>query len=223
VFSNYASLDTYLPTVEEACRALGIPLDCVGRGVGRASNKPEELLSEYDLVFAVSKAAMEAMAVGAAVVLCDFGLLGPMVSPDNFDRLRSFNFGIAGLAQPLTPEGVTTQVETYDPAEAGRVRDLVRSRCGLEQAVAELVRTYEQVIEEAADLGASVDSSSAQPTGRRLATLRYRASKAPFVAFYKVFGLGPRRVPRPLRPAYVVIRAVMRRLLWVGSSRPTEG
>ena len=75
----------------------------------------------------------------AAVVLCDFCLLGTMVSPKNIDRLRSFDFDIAGLAQPLTPEGVTTQVESYDPAEAGRVRDLLRSGCGLEQAVAELV------------------------------------------------------------------------------------
>jgi hypothetical protein len=217
VFSNYATANTQLPAIEEACRRLDVPLDVIGRGVGRASDRPEQLLADYDLVFAVGKAALEAMAVGAAVVLCDFGGLGPMVTADNFDRLRSLNFGLAALVDTLTPEGIVLQVNRYDPVDAGRVRDLVRSRCGLERAVAEIVRVYEQVIEEA-DASRMVGASLGSPvrsTGGRFSVLRYRASKVPFVAFYRAFGMGPRQVPAPVKPVYRLVRAAMRRLLWV--------
>jgi glycosyltransferase involved in cell wall biosynthesis len=217
VFSNYATADTQLPAIEEACRRLDVPLDVAGRGVGRVSERPEQLLAEYDLVFAKAKAAMEAMAVGAAVILCDFGGLGPMVTTDDFDRLRSLNFGLAALVDAWTPEGVVLQVNRYDPVDAGRVQDLVRSRCGLERAVGDLVRVYEQVIEEAANqhVADAGVGSTGRSTGRRLAVLRYRASKVPLVAFYRAFGLGPRQVPAPVKPVYRVLRAAIRRLLWV--------
>jgi hypothetical protein len=217
VFSNYASAHTHLPVVQEACRRLSLSLDVVGRGVGRATDHPERLLADYDLVFAVGKAGMEAMAVGAAVILCDFAGLGPLVTTDNFDRLRSLNFGLGALKEAVTPEGVLRQVGLYDPAEATRVRQLVRSRCGLDRAVEELVGTYEQAIEEAKASGAAVkgDGSTGRATASRRSVLRYRVSKIPFVAFYRAFGLGPRRVPAPLKPFYRVVRAAMRDLLWV--------
>jgi hypothetical protein len=217
VFSNYATASTQLPAIEAACRQLNIPLDVVGRGVGRVSDRPEQLLADYDLVFAVGKAALEAMAVGAAVVLCDSGGLGPMVTADNFDRLRSLNFGLAALVHARTPEGVVLQVNRYDPVEAGRVQDLVRSRCGLERAVTEIVGVYERVMEEAASqsvAGAGLVSAG-RSIGGRVSVLRYRAAKMPLVAFYRAFGLGPRHVSAPLKPVYNVLRATIRRLLWV--------
>ena len=39
----------------------------------------------YDIVFAKARAAIEAMAVGAAVIVCDFDGVGPMVSTENVD------------------------------------------------------------------------------------------------------------------------------------------
>lgn len=216
VFSNYAAEDTHLPAVEEACRRLDLPLDVIGRGVGRASDQPERLLAQYDLVFAKAKAAMEAMAVGAAVVLCDFGGLGPMVTASDFDRLRPLNFGLEALVEPITPEGVRRQIERYNTAEAGLVRERIRTRCGLELAVREMIEVYRQVIDEA---GADRDWREAGGPGpageQHLAVLRYRASKTAMANFYRVFGCGPRRgVPGPLKPVYRLVRAMMRR--WVG-------
>ena len=149
VFSNYACAGTHLPAVAEACRRMGLELDVVGSGVGRESQRPEELLGEYDLVFAKAKAAMEAMAVGTAVVLCDFGGLGPMVTAADFDRLRPLNFGFQALTEPLTPAAVEEQILRYDPGDALRVRDRIRSCAGLEETVGQLVTLYEQVIHEA--------------------------------------------------------------------------
>jgi glycosyltransferase involved in cell wall biosynthesis len=216
VFSNYASLETHLPVVQEACRRLEIPLDVIGRGVGRSSEHPELLLDQYDLVFAKAKAAMESMAVGAAVVLCDFGGLGPMVTAGEFERLRPLNFGFEALRSPLTADGVVREVERYDAADAGRVRDLVRANCGLEVAVTDLVEVYRQVIAESISRQASEASRPGRPGARRAAAFAYRASTMPIITFYRAFGLGPRSVPRPLGPPYRAVRAVVRRLVHVG-------
>jgi len=101
VFSNYAHEGSHLPAVAEACRRAGLELDVVGAGVGRIVTEPERALADYDIVFAKAKAAMEAMAVGAAVILCDFSGVGPMVTSTVFDGLRPLNFGFEALRDPL--------------------------------------------------------------------------------------------------------------------------
>jgi hypothetical protein len=214
VFSNYASGATHLPAIEEACRRMNLALDVIGRGVGRSADRPELLLDRYDLVFAKAKAAMEAMAVGTAVVLCDFGGLGPMVTSGEFDRLRPLNFGLEALEYPLTAEAVLREVGKYDSIDAGRVRDLVRSTCGLEAAVAQLAGVYRKVIAEASISLGNVDRRR-KPGHRRMAVVGYRASEIPFIVFYRTFGIGPRRVPGPLGLPYRTIRRVMRRLVRV--------
>lgn len=148
VFSNYATTDTYLPVITEACRQAGLELDVVGRGVGNQIAQPEEILAQYDIVFAKAKAAMESMAVGNAVVLCDFGGLGPMVTAENFDELRPMNFGFQALTEPHTTENVLRQIERYDACDARSVRDKLRSCAGLDHAVTELIGTYQQVVDE---------------------------------------------------------------------------
>jgi hypothetical protein len=147
VFSNYATADTYLPMVIEACQRAQLPLDVIGSGVGRAVPRPEEVLGQYDIVFAKAKAAMEAMAVGAAVVLCDLSGVGPMVTATEFHRLRRFNFGFQALTEPMTPEVLLRQIARYDPDDAARVRDLLRADASLEQSVATLVSLYRHIVE----------------------------------------------------------------------------
>ena len=148
VFSNYAHEGSHLPAIVEACRQAGLELDVAGAGVGRIMSEPERLLGQYDIVFAKAKAAMEAMAVGTAVVLCDFSGVGPMVTSTRFDELRPLNFGFEALQDPLLPEPLLREIARYDPEDAARVRDLLRSRAGLVPAVQSLVSIYNDVIEE---------------------------------------------------------------------------
>jgi hypothetical protein len=148
VFSNYAHAATHLPAVIEACRDAALDLEVAGAGVGRLVTKPEELLGQFDIVFAKAKAAMEAMAVGAAVILCDYGGVGPMVTSDQFDRLRPLNFGFEALCDPLGPEPLVREIARYDPDDAALVRDLLRSQAGLVSAVEELVVIYHEAIED---------------------------------------------------------------------------
>jgi len=148
VFSNYASEESHLPAVREACRKAGLELDVVGVGVGRIEAAPERLLGQYDLVFAKAKAAMEAMAVGTAVILCDFSGVGPMVTTAEFDRLRPLNFGFEALREPLRPEPLLREIARYDAADAARVRDRLRSSAGLVTAVEGLLAIYREAIDE---------------------------------------------------------------------------
>jgi glycosyl transferase family 4 len=148
VFSNYASASTQLPAVIEACRRAGIELDVIGAGVGRPTAHPECVLPAYDIVFAKAKAAMEAMAVGSAVVLCDFGGVGPMVTAAAFDDLRAKNFGMEALRDPLEPRLLLREIERYDPLDAEAVRDLIRSRASLASSVEQLGQIYRDVLAE---------------------------------------------------------------------------
>jgi hypothetical protein len=148
VFSNFAHSGTYLPAVEAACAASGLDLDVIGAGAGTGVAHPETLLGRYDVVFAKGKAAMEAMSVGAAVVLCDLGGVGPLVTADNFGDLRPLNFGIQTLRQPITSERLIEQIDKYDACDAERVRDMVRSQAALVRAVEMLVSAYQAAIAE---------------------------------------------------------------------------
>jgi glycosyl transferase family 4 len=148
VFSNYAHAGSHLPAIVEACGVAGLELDVVGAGVGRIATRPEGVLGHYDIVFAKAKAAMEAMAVGTAVILCDYGGVGPMVTSAEFDDLRPLNFGFEALRDPLRPEPLLREIARYDAADAARVRDLLRSSAGLVPAVERLVAIYHEAMGE---------------------------------------------------------------------------
>jgi hypothetical protein len=152
VFSNQARMDTHLGPIQEACDRLGLPLDVIGFGTGTGATRPEDLLGRYDLVFAKAKAALEAMAVGAAVVLCDTRGLGPMVTSDQFDRLRRLNFGARSLDGRIDPDAVAAEIKRYDAADATLVSGRVRAEARLEPAVDRLVAVYREAIEEGARL-----------------------------------------------------------------------
>ena len=148
VFSNYASEETHLPVVREACKRANIELDVLGDGARSATDQPEKVLRDYDLVFAKARCALEALAVGAAVVLCDAKGVGPMVSMREFERLRPLNFGIRTLREPLSAETILREINRYDAADAAAVSQLVRATAGQESIVDELIALYHEVIEE---------------------------------------------------------------------------
>lgn len=146
LFSNQGGPHTFAPAVERACAAAGLELTVVGRAAQRPIEHPETILPSYDLVFARGRAALEAMAVGAAVILCDLDGVGPMVDSGNFEELRDLNFGLAALRPPVDEARLLAEIGRYDPERAARVRDRVRSGHGRREAVARLVDLYREVI-----------------------------------------------------------------------------
>ncbi len=150
IFSNYAvSGRGWVDAVAAACASLGLPLDVVGGGWGNSTDRPEQVLLEADLVFAKARAAMEAMATGAGVILCDEAGIGPFVTPANFDELRDGNFGMAVLRTPHDVGLVATAIERYDSEAATAVTERVRNELGRDAIVPRLLRFYEEAIEDA--------------------------------------------------------------------------
>ncbi|MEO8074714.1 MAG: glycosyltransferase family 4 protein [Acidobacteriota bacterium] len=148
VFSNYAGPGTQLDTVQDACALLSLPVDVVGSLSGKSSSAPERLVGQYDLVFAKARCALEAMAVGAAVVLCDTPGLGPLVTSAEVAHLRPWNFGARLLRDPLDPAGIVRQVQRYDAADAAAVSQFIRERANLSRALERYLHLYAELMEE---------------------------------------------------------------------------
>jgi glycosyltransferase involved in cell wall biosynthesis len=146
LFSNYANEKTHLGAVREACSRAGLPLDVIGAGVGKPSTEPEAIIGEYDVVFAKARCALEAMAVGTAVILCDFRGAGEMVTSVNVDEFRRWNFGARILRWPIDPEILLKQIARYDSGDAAEVSRRMRASAGLDAQVDQLVALYREVL-----------------------------------------------------------------------------
>jgi len=117
VFNNGAA--QHLPIVRQACAQLGITVDAAGVSVGGAANEPERMLGQYDLVFAKARCAIEAMAVGAAVVVCDQ----------------------AGMS-------LLREISRYDATDASLVSRRIRATARLDLALERWIEVYNEVIAE---------------------------------------------------------------------------
>ena len=149
VFSHLAAAgDGFFSELAAACRERGIAVEVAGADSERTVEHPETILGTYDLVFAKGKAALEALAVGAAVVLCDQMGLGPMVTLDRLDELQAGNFGRRHLLQPVTRRAAGEQIDRYDAADAAAVSRTLRTRAGIVERVDELIALYRRVIQE---------------------------------------------------------------------------
>ena len=150
IFSNYASEDNYVGTIREACRAASIErVDVIGRGTGTAVDRPELALPQYDLVFAKARCALEAMAVGAAVIVADYSGLGGMVTPENVEAMRRLNFGLRTMQRwPLTVEAVTREIARYHAESSAAVCAFIRSNADAEGTIDQFERLYEEALTE---------------------------------------------------------------------------
>jgi hypothetical protein len=148
VFSNYAGPGTYLDAVQQACALLNLPVDVLGSIAGSSSSAPELIIGGYDLVFAKARCALEAMAVGAAVVLCDTPGLGPLVTSAEVAELRPWNFGARLLREPLDPEGIVRQVQRYVAADASAVSRYIRGHADLSTGLERYVHLYDELMSE---------------------------------------------------------------------------
>ena len=148
VFSHLATEDNFFGEIAAACRLAGIDVEPAGMNSGRLLEKPEAVLGDYDLVFAKGKAALEALAMGVAVILCDKMGLGPLVTSSDLDHLRRCNFGRRLLDCEISREAVANRIARYDAADAETVSRRIREQAGLTTQVDHLVALYQRVIDE---------------------------------------------------------------------------
>ena len=152
VLCNHTKENEYLSAAREACARHGLTLDAYGAGVGKTCERPEEVLRDYDVVFAKGRAALEAAAVGAAVVVYWWRRVGPVVKTGNLEQLRADGFGLRSMSAQLTAEEFGRHIDQalngYDATDAAEVSRRVRAAAGRDAAIKELLTIYEAVIEE---------------------------------------------------------------------------
>lgn len=146
IFSHASS--AHEAAVRAACAQTGLELDVIGHDSGNVSSNPEEVLGRYDIVFAKARCALEAMAVGAAVVLCDSRGVGPMVATGELDGLRRLNFGHRTLRSELRPEIIAREIARYDAGDAAEVSRRIRAAASSDLMLDELTALYSEVAEE---------------------------------------------------------------------------
>jgi len=148
IFSNKASDCAHLPAVQEACNRTQLTLDVIGSDSGNVTARPQDLLGQYDIVFAKARCALEALAVGSAVVLCDAVGAGPMVTTGEMVRLRQLNFGVRTLRGSLDPEGLVREIARYDRDDAAEVSRRIRSSAGRKSAIDQILAFYNETLQE---------------------------------------------------------------------------
>jgi len=127
----FAKNHGHLEAIRRACGERDIDLDIAGSAVGRILDAPEQALEGVDLVFTSALSALEAMACGRGVIVCDGRGLAGWVSPARYDEWRPLNFGLATLRAPVTVESVLGEIDRYSVEDAGLVADRVRSEGGV--------------------------------------------------------------------------------------------
>lgn len=139
-----------LPDVEPlraACAAGGVALEAATRGAS-GDGEPGRLLSGYDLVFAEGRCALEALAVGCAVVLFGRRGLGEAVSFASVPRMRAWGFGPPLPARSPEAASVLAELARYDRDDAAAVRDVVRREADAAVALDRYEALYGEVLEE---------------------------------------------------------------------------
>ena len=146
VFNDHAA--QHVQIVRRACAQLGVTVDAAGVSVGGVAREPERMLGQYDLVFAKARCAIEAMAVGAAVLVCDQAGMGPLVTSTNMEDLRRLNFGVRALREPVSVQSLIREISRYDATDASLVSRRIRATARLDLALERWIDMYNEVIAE---------------------------------------------------------------------------
>ncbi len=87
-------------TMREALNAFDYRLDHYGHA-GAVVADPAQMLPTYDVVFAVGRSAVEAVACGCRVILWDDGVIGPSVNRETFWTFVTANFALPSKQLPF--------------------------------------------------------------------------------------------------------------------------
>jgi ADP-ribose pyrophosphatase YjhB (NUDIX family) len=134
--------------IVEACAAEGIACDTYA-SLNPPVLDPETRLAAYDIVFAVGKSALEAMAMGVAVVTCVWSGMGEMVTAANFDVWRDRNFSSASDQIPVEVERVRAQLRRYSAEDARAACARVRCEATFDRFFGEIEAWHAEILARA--------------------------------------------------------------------------
>ena len=138
----------------------------------------ENRLGDYDLVFASARMALEAAAMGCAVIVCDDRGFAGMLSSRNLSSWRPMNFGVGILTLPETPENLHRAIAEYDAADAATVSDELRRSAGAVDYVERYLEVYRRAKERPAPGREEIAAATAQWVEELTVTTAERKWKA---------------------------------------------
>lgn len=144
-----AKTEGHAAAVRMACARQGLILDEIGLALGRFSDRLEEDLPAYDIVFASGRSALEAAAAGCAVVLIDGAGLAGLLTTDRLATWRASNFSVALLNQPADAERIEQAIAAFDAADAARVTAHLRQDASAEAYATRYLALYRDAIADA--------------------------------------------------------------------------
>jgi hypothetical protein len=144
---------TFETFLEGACSQLGVELELIG-GISDSVDDLTPAFMRSDIVFAVGRTLLEAMALGRAGFVLDERGSGGFVTQESYERIEDGAFA-AFDPKPMTERSLVDQLRGYDPS-IGRVGyELVRTHHSARSHARDLVEAYVAAIE--ADPPADVD------------------------------------------------------------------
>ena len=144
----FAKNTQHLHAVRAACAERGIELDVIGASIGGIVSEPETLLPQYDLVFASALSALEAMACGRAVIVCDGRGLAGMARSETWDLWRRRNFGLRVLQQRLSAEAIAAEIDRYDVVDAAEISKRTRQEASMSKWLNACLSLYGEAISQ---------------------------------------------------------------------------
>ena len=164
-----------------ACAELGIDFRRVGDG-GSESPDPRLDMLEADIVFAMGRTALEAMAAARAVMIVDESSFGGWVDMSSYPALEADGFtglGLGELPSSSEPPSATLRelLERYDPELGTQARRLVVRHHAAQHHAAALVDLYTSVADTTPSPVATGASTVAQLAQDRF-SLENRAVRA---------------------------------------------
>jgi hypothetical protein len=137
--------------VRAACAKAGLTLDELGPATREISDQLENILPRYDIVFATARMALEAAAVGCAVVVADGRGFAGMLRTENLQDWRRLNFGVGLLTAPVTAAALGAAIAAYDAADAAEVCGRLRAEASADDCATAYLQLYTQAIGEPAE------------------------------------------------------------------------
>jgi hypothetical protein len=146
LFGNTVIPPSLLAMLETACDQCGLALDKMGPPFGKTTSAPQELLPGYDLVFAVGRSAIEAMACGCAVMPFDASGFAPIIAPLTLKPLMMRNFTAPKMDTEASTPLLVSHLREYDAASVSEVTRRVRAEFSFEATTDLLRRIYQETI-----------------------------------------------------------------------------
>src|ERR1700687_544478 len=147
----------HIAAVRGAAPATGLELDEIGSPFGREVDDLHARLRNYDVVFATARMALEALAVGCAVVVVDGRGLAGLATSSLVDEWRRNNFGLRLLTREPTEEAIVTEIGRYDTHDAALISGRIREFASLSTYLDRVEALYREVVATPQVLDAPAD------------------------------------------------------------------